>query len=166
MMGDGVTLFQNVLKPNDIVVVIGDESLPSSFLGRYGKVKKCLDVKVVVEFNATVDTSETHKMGALSHTARPKDLLLVRNQEVSFNINYKVKVKLLPPGIAHLKRKRQELNESIRKRGGIPFEEYVPKVDEDGYTSFQMWDLMHNFGHMMSLTSELPFETNIIVVPE
>jgi hypothetical protein len=74
-MGDGVTLSQNVLKPNDIIVVVDTTSLPDSFLGSYGKVTEDWGYKVMIEFKATVLLpGETHKMGALRHTARPMDL--------------------------------------------------------------------------------------------
>lgn len=79
------------------------------------------------------------------------------------NINEWVKVKLLPLGIQVLKEQREELNDHIVGRGGKPLDDYSPSVDKDGYTKFQLWDLMYRFGGLVSLGSRLPFETTIIL---
>jgi hypothetical protein len=56
----------------DIVVVIGTESVPESFLGRYGRVEDVNDYKVSVEFNQRVGS-----MGSLIHTVYPSELIKV-----------------------------------------------------------------------------------------
>lgn len=53
----------------DIVVVVGFESIPTSFLGKYGKITYVSDYKVTVEFEITFNGR-----GSFSHTAIPKDL--------------------------------------------------------------------------------------------
>ena len=40
-------------------------------------------------------------------------------------------------------------------------------IDENGYSSFQMWELMHYFGsHMFIGDTEVPFEQNSIIIPD
>ena len=78
---------------------------------------------------------------------------------MKFNVNHDVKVKLTPKGINILKRRHEELCRLIDKEPD--FKE--PKVDEDGYVTFQMWNLMHCFGHEICLGQELPFKAEIIL---
>ena len=78
---------------------------------------------------------------------------------MEFNINNYVLVKLNEIGEEELKRQHEELMIIAPKLG--PYE--PRKVDEDGFSKWQMWDLMHTFGHMVSLGSKVPFETTIII---
>lgn len=88
----------------------------------------------------------------------------VRDMNYKVNINEEVKVKLTPFGIQVLKEQRDELNERIIGRGGKAIKDYAPSVDKDGYTKFQLWDLMNRFGDLMHLGSQIPFETTIIMM--
>lgn len=70
-----------------------------------------------------------------------------------FNINNSVRVKLTDTGRHH---NRQEHPRSA------PF----LKEDADGWSRWQLWDLMHTFGSLLSLgAGRLPFETEI-EIPE
>ena len=79
---------------------------------------------------------------------------------MKFNINANVKVKLKPHAIAELKRQHNELLEVAPNIG----EFNAPKVDEDGYSQFQMWSLMGQLGHLCQLGLEPPFDTEIIIL--
>ena len=76
---------------------------------------------------------------------------------MKFNINEKVKVKLNEHGLKILKDQHDEL------RGWCPsIGEYrEPKIDNDGFTEFQLWNLMEKFGSHITLGSIPPFETEI-----
>lgn len=76
-----------------------------------------------------------------------------------FNFNYHVKVKLTEIGLKELERQHHELYNSL----GKPKEWVPPKTDEDGYSSFQMWHLMSDLGHLMNLGDEPPFELNTLI---
>lgn len=65
---------------------------------------------------------------------------------MKFNINDYVKVKLTEHGKKILKEK--DINNS---------------VDENGYTKFQLWDIMNIFGEYCILGCDVPFETEIII---
>jgi len=80
--------------------------------------------------------------------------------DIKFNINHSVKVKLTQVGINEMKSQHKEL---ISSYDGYTSEFIEPKKDDEGYSTFQMHDLMKRFGHMMTLGLELPFETNIII---
>lgn len=56
----------------DIVIVIGTESLPEDFLGKYGRIDDVNEYKVTVEFNKRVG-----RRGSLKHTAFATDLIKV-----------------------------------------------------------------------------------------
>ena len=83
---------------------------------------------------------------------------------VNFNINHQVKVKLTNYGISvwaehYNKYSTKPLTaESILK--------LKDKEDENGYTNFQMHDLMSVFGDKISMGGKLCFDTNIVLLPE
>lgn len=77
------------------------------------------------------------------------------------DINEYVKVKLNDDGHAILKRERDELNAHIRERGGKGLPDYEPKVDKNGYTSFQFWVFMKTFGQYVDAGMESPFQHDI-----
>ena len=75
------------------------------------------------------------------------------------NVNDTVKVKLTPYGhYAH-----QKEFESLRST--CPSLSYIhPKVDADGYSRFQIWELMNCFGPYMVVGSKPLFENNNILL--
>ena len=69
--------------------------------------------------------------------------------DISFNINDCVKVKLTSYG-----------KQIYIKEMGI-----APRVDDDGYTIFQLHWLMHLYGnHIIPGSPCLPFKTNILII--
>lgn len=83
--------------------------------------------------------------------------------DVKVNINEYVKVKLTELGISILKEKRNKQNKEFEALGLKGFGEYIPDLDEEGYTKFQLWDLMRMFGDSLSNGTEIPFETTVIM---
>lgn len=82
-------------------------------------------------------------------------------ETVQTNINMYVYVKLKESGYKILREHNAELNNKIMKFGGkgVPYED--PDVDEEGWTKYQMWELMKIFGSSIMLGVETPFETTI-----
>lgn len=77
-----------------------------------------------------------------------------------FNINKNVKVKLTTYGVAELKRQHDELNDQL---GGKLTEFRPPSVDAEGFSTFQLHDLMYRLGHLHYIgNTQLPFEGNNI----
>lgn len=76
-----------------------------------------------------------------------------------FNINQNVRVKLTEKGIKILK---DDYDVLLSICPGLPKWD-GPLVDENGYTRFQCWDLMKRFGNHVTIGSDLPFETDILV---
>lgn len=79
---------------------------------------------------------------------------------MKFNINNYVRVKLTEAGINHLK----DTHQRYWKETGKIFK-FEPKIDENGYTEFQLWDLISVFGTKIYNGSDLMFETEI-EIPE
>jgi hypothetical protein len=79
------------------------------------------------------------------------------------NINESVKVKVNELGKSILINRRKELNERIESRGGKGLGEFQLKTDDEGYTTFQLWELMNTFGAVLTMGFEVPFETDIII---
>lgn len=82
---------------------------------------------------------------------------------LSFNVNETVKVRLTQRGHALLRMRREELNESIYKRGGTGLGDYEPNEDENGYTTFQMHTFMSTFGEHVRLGTQLLFDVDILI---
>lgn len=87
-------------------------------------------------------------------------------EQIKFNINHSVKVKVTEYGyevwLAH-ENKFVQFSGTIKS---VTIEELKAKQDEDGYTKFQLWDMMSIFGPKMTMGFENPIDTNIILLPE
>lgn len=82
---------------------------------------------------------------------------------MKFNINHYVKVKLTDVGREELKRQHESFNLQLNGRLG----EWKGVVeDSEGYSRWQMWDLMNRFGRMLELGRQCPFDTKIIICVE
>jgi len=87
-------------------------------------------------------------------------------EQVKFNINHNVKVKVTDYGYETW---MQHENKYVHFSGTIKpvtLEELKAKADNDGYTKFQMWDMMSIFGSKMKMGFENPINPNIILLPE
>lgn len=82
----------------------------------------------------------------------------ISEADIDFNINQYVRVRLTDDGKAILAAQYESLRASFPK---LP--PHTPKrEDEEGFASFQMWDLMQSFGSHIHLGSTRPpFETAI-----
>ncbi len=79
------------------------------------------------------------------------------NERIRFNINDSVYVKLTEFGFKfHMRHYARILPQDV-------FEKMYrsPKVDEQGFSKFQLWDLMNIFGENCSMACEQPFSTEI-----
>jgi len=77
------------------------------------------------------------------------------------NMNDKVGVRLTPHGHTCLR------NEHDRLFANLPSPPVYerPKEDGDGWSEFQLWDLMHRLGAHYYLGCQMPFETTIRLPP-
>ena len=82
------------------------------------------------------------------------------------NLNDNVRVKLNDAGREIHKIRHDELYDYIESRG-VPSPTYErlkyrpPKEDSDGWSEWQLWDLMSLYGPHITLGAALPFETTI-----
>ena len=81
-----------------------------------------------------------------------------QRQSKQFNINDCVRVKLTDLGKDIYYHQYDETNDYY---GRQVVEPYYPAVDKEGYTKFQLWELMRLYGTYCSNGCSLPFETNI-----
>ncbi len=81
---------------------------------------------------------------------------------MKFNINHNVKVRLTGTGVEILKAHHEDLERYFPKIG--PF--VPPKEDGDGFSKWQLWDLMHTFGPYIQLGGIVPFETEIEIIED
>lgn len=73
-----------------------------------------------------------------------------------FNVNDKVRIKLLPRGV--------EMFDQYHRGLGLdpaPYWKMHPP-DADGWREFQAWEMMHLFGGAMMMGPPPPFETTIL----
>lgn len=81
-------------------------------------------------------------------------------KEIDFNMNEHVKVKLTERGREILKQRHKE----IFKGRDI---KYTPPVeDEDGWSEWQLWCLLEEFGRELCCGISGPFETGIKILME
>lgn len=76
---------------------------------------------------------------------------------MKLNINDTVKVKLTPYGL------------ELYRKYWLPYCKFgctPTKQDINGYTEFQLWDLMNIFGSSLYLGCKLPFDTTIEIPEE
>lgn len=77
-----------------------------------------------------------------------------------FNVNHKVRVRLTDEGRRLLIEKRKRLNEILRASQAVPHED-MPFVEVDGWSEWQLWQLMAHFGEHIGMGVGLLFETDI-----
>ena len=81
--------------------------------------------------------------------------------KIQINLNEVVKVKLTERG----KEIHKKIHEDIRKEAPHLIGEYKgPIVDAEGYTKYQLWELMGDFGSQMFNGSPPCFEGNNIII--
>lgn len=107
---------------------------------------------------------DEHNLIANLVTSRTIEIMIeeqgrsLSNEKVfaKYNINKQVKVKLTEFGVCIFNKHYE--------RWGIK----APKlnIDDDGYFSFQMWDLMQIFGNEIYMGNEVPFETTVLIEME
>ena len=78
---------------------------------------------------------------------------------VDFNINHYVHVRLTPHGRECLRKNYDELAGFYG--GKLTWEFRLPDEDAEGWSKWQMHDLMDALGKYVGMGRELPFETNI-----
>ncbi|WP_020621024.1 hypothetical protein [Paenibacillus daejeonensis] len=84
--------------------------------------------------------------------------------KAGMHINDWVKVKLTDAGIEILRQQHEMLHHRLMQQTGRTSQPSNLRTDEDGYASFQLWDLMARFGPFIGLTKAEPFEGELIVL--
>lgn len=87
-------------------------------------------------------------------------------EQIKFNINHQVKVKVTDYGYDVWLEYSNQFAKYSPTYPIITIEELKANQDEDGYTEFQMWDMMSIFGPKMKMGLKNPIDTNIILLPE
>lgn len=77
-----------------------------------------------------------------------------------FNVNHYVRVKLTERGRAILRRQHEAIFAGLAR--DYPYTE--PEADAEGWTEFQLWDLMSRLGPDCRMGFGVPFETEILIV--
>ena len=79
--------------------------------------------------------------------------------KIEFNINEYVWVKLTKHG-----KEAMERNHKQFWGGAGIYQIFTPKLeDKDGWSKWQMWNLMEEFGNDIRLGGDNPFETTILL---
>ena len=79
--------------------------------------------------------------------------------QITLNINHIVRVRLTNHGRAFHAMKHAMFN--MKSGQDLPY--IAPKEDSDGWSDWQMHDLMHTFGELLYVeNAELPFDMTIV----
>lgn len=84
----------------------------------------------------------------------------MKKKYLKYNINHGVKVKLTEHGQNIILEQQEQFRS---KHPEIASAITSPKPDKDGWTTWQMWSLMSAFGDAIGLTSDIPFETDVLI---
>lgn len=79
----------------------------------------------------------------------------------TFNINDYVRVKLTDEGRKLLREQHASFMDAIKAHGGKPWDYEPPKEDAEGWSRWQMHNLMEALGHACTMGRPVPFETEI-----
>lgn len=80
----------------------------------------------------------------------------------SINMNDTVKVRLSARGLEILRRNHENELGALAER--YPFK--APDVDADGWSVFQLWVLMREFGAHLYNGVRMPFDAEILIPPK
>lgn len=83
-------------------------------------------------------------------------------EKIKFNINDYVYVQLTSYGREVLEKEFYSFWTYIYGKDNIPFSYIEPMEDENGWSKFQLWDLMSKLGDKIHMGSELLFKTEIL----
>ena len=83
---------------------------------------------------------------------------------LTINVNGKDRVRLTDKGREILREQHENLYRALRDPGAPTWEYVPPTEDADGWSEWQLWDLMSRFGPYIHLGFDPPFETNIRIV--
>jgi hypothetical protein len=86
------------------------------------------------------------------------------NTPIKFNVNYWVRVKITPHGEKCLRKNYDDLAKNYGGKLAFPFR--LPAKDADGWTKFQMHDLIGSFGNHVYIGCEMPFDSEIEILPK
>lgn len=88
------------------------------------------------------------------------------NKVISVNINWKVRAKTTPEGHKIHRENYDKLSKLYP--AGMPYKYSPIKEDENGYSEWQLWKLINDFGEYLYMgSSRVPFETTLeIIIPE
>jgi len=76
---------------------------------------------------------------------------------IKFNINEYVHVQLNKSGLDEIKKQHDKLKKSFPNLSCLK----MPEEDDNGWSKWQMHDLMSTFGNVITMGMEPPFNTNI-----
>jgi hypothetical protein len=79
--------------------------------------------------------------------------------KLTLNMNDTVKVRLTPFGREVLRKNHDELFKDWK----TPYP-YTPPYEKDGVSQWQLWTLFQEFGRVISLGQETPFDNDIEVI--
>lgn len=115
-------------------------------------VNNCINLlnDVLVEYNTKIIQLNTEMINIIGLEGFMK-----------FNINHTIKVKLLEKGYKHLCNEHNKYILDTNNKKTI--DDFEKEVDEDGFTTFQMWDFMNKFGEVSFNGFDLYYETNILI---
>ena len=75
------------------------------------------------------------------------------------NLNDKIRVKLTPKGAEIFYHRYDDLHKRLMRNENVtsPLNPKMPQIGKDGFTSFQLWDLINLYGQHINIASENVF---------
>ena len=83
---------------------------------------------------------------------------------MKFDINKNVRVKLTDFGRSVHRKNHDDLIDRLPKAAAANLPYQQPHEDKDGWSEWQLWVLMNEFGYAMNMTNTPTFETTIELI--
>jgi hypothetical protein len=131
--------------------------LTRSELDHVKAMRKNLDQCVRDEAFGTISNYCRDLLGYVERLSGSSEEVILARGNQRLNINDKVRVKLTDFGRACLTQHDASCKDLQ------PLFKAMPKEDADGYSEWQLWELMSTFGERLYNGCEVPFEPTIIL---
>lgn len=82
------------------------------------------------------------------------------------NLNSMIKVKLTPFGSDIFYHQYDELNEKVKNNGGRPIHPKMPRIDDKGFSEFQLHHFINLYGDYISIWQKNVIEDLSIYIDE
>ena len=123
-----------------------------------------IEESIFDRISETTFTENENENGWIMPEPEDEELIKTEIMEyVEFNLNHNVKVKLSKEGYQRLAALHNSYLKIIPKWKKRTYLYFKNQADNEGYTTFQMWNFMEYFGNVTHMGMSCYFETSVLI---